>query len=129
MLSIRSQTARTDNLQTIYNFDYSNERHAPREEFEKYRKENTLLRPSFQFNDRQTSDEECDRLNIRTSILGQNIQTSASIDSGFRATTPNMSNKFLSSCTLQCELNECKERERKLQEQVNSLRKVRERRI
>jgi hypothetical protein len=40
-----------------------------------------------------------------------------------------MSSTFISSSALHIELNECKERERKLQEQVNSLRKVRKKKV
>jgi len=53
--------------------------------------------------------------------------TTASADSGFSTVvTPGMSSTFLSSsAALQFELNESKERERRLEEKINLLQKVR----
>ncbi|CAF2760511.1 unnamed protein product [Rotaria sp. Silwood2] len=120
---IQSQPAQTDNRKTVYNFDYDDERRALREELEKFRQENALLRKSFQLNSNQTHGDKQEKSIIKTPAVSQNIQTLNSTDSGFNTTTVGMSNTFLSSSALQIELNEYKERERKLQEQVNSLRK------
>ena len=119
--SLYSQSTQSEGLQTIYNFDYDDERRAFREELEKYRKENELLRQSLA-NHRIHGDL---RDKLTTSIVGQSVQTASSMDSGLDKTTSGMSSTFLSSNGLQVELNDSKERERKLQEQVNSLRKVR----
>jgi hypothetical protein len=51
--------------------------------------------------------------------------TTASIDSGLETNVPAMSSVFLSSSELQFKLNESKERERKLEEKIISLREVR----
>ncbi len=53
--------------------------------------------------------------------------TTVSVDSGFGTVMPGMSSTFLSSnATLQFELNESRERERKLDEKIKLLQKVRE---
>lgn len=108
--SLQSQT-----VQTPYNFDYEDERRALREELEKYRRENEILRKSLQL----YSNE---REQFATTT------TSASIDSGLDTVTPGMSSTFISSSALQFDLNECKERERKLKEEIISLRKVKKKR-
>ncbi|CAF3914902.1 unnamed protein product, partial [Rotaria magnacalcarata] len=117
----QSQSEQIDNIKTVYHFDYDDERRALREELEKFRQENAFLRKSFQLNSNTIHDNEQEILTIN--IPTQIIQTSTLIDSGFDATSSGMSNTFISSSALQIELNEYKERERKLQEQVNSLRK------
>ncbi len=108
MLSLQIQTG-----QTTYNFDYEDERRAYREELEKYRRENELLKKSLQLNRNRTHDDEREKF------------PTTSVDSGLDTTTPGMSSTFISSNALQLELHECKERERKLEEKVNILRKVR----
>ncbi|CAF4258997.1 unnamed protein product [Rotaria socialis] len=117
----QSQSEQIDNIKTVYHFDYDDERRALREELEKFRQENAFLRKSFQLNSNTIHDNEQEILTIN--IPTQIIQTSTLIDSGFDATSSGMSNTFISNSALQIELNEYKERERKLQEQVNSLRK------
>ena len=91
------------------------ERRALREELEKYRRENDSLRKSFQLNSNKTdgSDE-------------RDKAVTASVDSGVGTHTAGMSSTFSNSHTFQLELNDSKERERKLEEKIHLLRKVRE---
>ncbi|CAF3573820.1 unnamed protein product [Rotaria sp. Silwood1] len=121
---IQSQSEQTDNRQTVYSFNYDDERCALHEELERIRQENATLRKSFQLNSNKTNDDEQEKLIIKTPAVSHNIQTvTSSIDIDFNTTTPGMSNTFINNSSLQAELNEYKERERKLQEQVNSLQK------
>ncbi|CAF4855487.1 unnamed protein product, partial [Rotaria sp. Silwood1] len=121
---IQSQSEQTDNRQTVYSFNYDDERRALHEELERIRQENATLRKSFQLNSNKTNDDEQEKLIIKTPAVSHNIQTvTSSIDIDFNTTTPGMSNTFINNSSLQAELNEYKERERKLQEQVNSLQK------
>ncbi|CAF3594061.1 unnamed protein product [Rotaria sp. Silwood1] len=121
---IQSQSEQTDNRQTVYSFNYDDERCALHEELERIRQENATLRKSFQLNSNKTNDDEQEKLIIKTPAVSHNIQTvTSSIDTDFNITTPGMSNTFINNSSLQAELNEYKERERKLQEQVNSLQK------
>ncbi|CAF3960125.1 unnamed protein product [Adineta steineri] len=116
-----SQSTQSDGLPTVYNFDYDDERRAFREELEKFRKENELLRQSLQLNSSKNHGDIRDK--FTTPIVGQSIQTSTSIDSALDRTTSGMSSTYLNTNNLQTELNEYKERERKFQEQIDSLRK------
>jgi len=104
--------------QATYNFDYDDERRALREELEKYRRETEFLRKSLQqLNSNKTHGDEREKLTT----------TTVSVDSGFGTVMPGMSSTFLSSnATLQFELNESRERERKLDEKIKLLQKVRE---
>ena len=77
-------------------YDFDDERRALREELERFRRENDVLRRSF--------------------------QTSASIDSGVET---NLSNTLKSSTALQVEVKELREREGKLLEEIQSLKRVR----
>ena len=117
---------------TVYNFDYDDERRALRDELDKFRRENEFLRQSVLLNKNKSPHaEEREKLLTTTPpTVGQSMQTatSASVDSGFDASTPGMSSTFRSNTALQFELNNLQERERKLQEQVNSLRRVSARR-
>lgn len=123
--SLYSQsTQQSEVLPTVYNFDYEDERRALRDELDKYRKENELLRQLL--NSHKIHGDGRDK--VTTSIVGQSVQaTTTSFDSGLDKTTSGLSSTGLSSNELQVELNESKERERRLKEQVNSLRKVRKR--
>ncbi len=123
LLSLYSQSTQSDGLQTVYNFDYDDERRAFREELDKYRKENELLRQSL--NNYKIHGDT--REKFTSPSVGQSIQTASSFDSGLDKTPSGMSSTFVSSNGFQIELRESKERERKLQEQINSLRKVRNR--
>lgn len=87
--------------------DSNDERRALLEELDKCRRQIDLLRKTSQ-------NSFDDRSKLST----------ASVDSGFDANTIGMSSTFLSQSALQSELNEVKERERKLDENVNSLQKV-----
>jgi hypothetical protein len=86
---------------------------------EKYRRENESLRKSFQLNSNKThgggGGDERDKV------------ITASVDSGVDTNTAGMSSTFSSSHTLRLELNESKEREKKLEEKIHLLRKVRKR--
>lgn len=115
--SLCSQSTQSDvGPQTVYNFGYDDERRALREELEKYRKDNEQLRQMLHFY--KTRAEE--------SRLAQSTMTMAtSVDSALDKTPSGMSSTFFNSNSLQVELDESKERERKLQEQVYSLRQVR----
>lgn len=104
-----SQSAQSSN-----NFDWEDERRALREELEKYREENETLRNSLRFNRRQLPGNDRD------------ILTTASLDSGLETNTLAMSSTFLGNTTLQSELNECRQRERKLEEKIHLLNQVRE---
>jgi hypothetical protein len=106
--SLQSQSA-----QTSYNFDLDDERRALREELEKYRRENDSLRKSFHLNSNKNHGDERDKL------------ITASVDSGVDTNTVGMSSISLSSNALRTELNESKERERKLGEKIHLLQKVR----
>jgi hypothetical protein len=112
LLSLQSQSG-----QTSYNFDLEDERRALREELEKYRRENDILKKSFQLNSNKTHGDERDKL-ITTSV-----------DSGVDSNTGGISSTFSSSNALRLELNESKERERKLEEKIHLLRKVRKKEI
>lgn len=118
---MESQTSSSDLSRTIYNFDQDDERRVLREELDKSRREIEFLRQKLQLNSNKNPIEEKE---ISTTIVGQSVQTTTtvSVDSGLDTSIPGMSNTFRSSTF---ELNEFKERERKLQEQVNSLRRVR----
>lgn len=56
----------------------------------------------------------------------RDILTTASLDSGLETNTLAMSSTFLGNTTLQSELNECRQRERKLEEKIHLLNQVRE---
>ncbi len=115
LLSLQSQSE-----QGAYSFNYEDERRALREELEKFRRENELLRKSFSLNSNKTSDDERQKFTTTTT---------ASVDSGLGIVTPGMSSTFISSSALQFELNESQERERKLEEKIISLQKVRKRKV
>ncbi len=123
LLSLQSQSAQTDAPQAIYHFGHDDERRALREELDKCREQNELLRKSIQLNSNNTSGDER-RKSTTPPTPGQSIQTSTSVDSALDTTTHGMSSTLLSSNALQLELNESKERERKLQEEIYSLQKV-----
>ncbi|CAF1084273.1 unnamed protein product [Adineta ricciae] len=108
-----SQSTQSDVVpQTVYNFGYDDERRAFREELEKYRKDNEQLRQMLHRYKAQADNR-----------LGQSTLTMAtSVDSALDKTPSGMSSTFFNSNSLQVELDESKERERKLQEQVYSLR-------
>jgi hypothetical protein len=94
------------------------ERRALREELEKCRRENESFRKSFQLNSNKTHGGGGDE---RDKVI------TASVDSGVDTNTVGMSSTFSSSHTLRLELNESKEREKKLEEKIHLLRKVRKR--
>lgn len=52
--------------------------------------------------------------------------TTTSLDSGFDTNTLGMSSTFTSNSALQSELNECRQRERKFEENIQLLNQVRE---
>lgn len=123
--SIGSQPGRADPSETIYNFGYDDERRALRAELDKCRQENETLRQSHLAGSGKRSGNDQDKSN--TPFTGQSVQTTGSFDSGLdssvagASTTPRNNNN---NNALQLELNECRERERKLHEQIQSLRKV-----
>lgn len=104
----------SQSVQTSHHF-YSNDEHrALREELEKYREAYESLRKSWQFNRREMHGDEREKL------------TTSSLDSGLDTNTVGMSSTFLSNSALQSELNESRQRERKLEENIQLLNKVRE---
>ena len=126
--SIGSQPGRADPSDTIYNFGYDDERRALRAELDKCRQENETLRQSYaSASAKRLGNNDQDKSN--TPFAGQSVQTTGSFDSGLdssaagTSTTPRNNNN--NNNTLQLELNECRERERRLNEQIHSLRKVR----
>ncbi|CAF1385318.1 unnamed protein product [Rotaria sordida] len=121
--SIQSQSVQTDNRQTVCNIDYEDERRALHEELNKIRRENASLKKSLELNYNKSRSDEREQSIIKPPTVSLSIHAATSTDSGLITTMPGMSNTFLSSSALQIELNEYKERERKLEEQVNSLRR------
>ncbi|CAF1077570.1 unnamed protein product [Rotaria sordida] len=120
---IQSQSVQTDNCQTVCNIDYEDERRALHEELNKIRRENASLKKSLELNYNKSRSDEREQSIIKPPTVSLSIHAATSTDSGLITTMPGMSNTFLSSSALQIELNEYKERERKLEEQVNSLRR------
>ncbi|CAF1385300.1 unnamed protein product [Rotaria sordida] len=120
---IQSQSVQTDNRQTVCNIDYEDERRALHEELNKIRRENASLKKSLELNYNKSRSDEREQSIIKPPTVSLSIHAATSTDSGLITTMPGMSNTFLSSSALQIELNEYKERERKLEEQVNSLRR------
>ena len=102
---LQSQSA-----QTSHHFGSNDEHRALREELEKYRQAYESLRKSWQFNRREMHDDEREKL------------TTTSLDSGLDTNTLGMSSTF----ALQSELNESRQRERKFEENIQLLNKVRE---
>ena len=125
--SFYSLETQTDTIPTVYNFDYDDERRALREELERFRQDNESLRQSIRLNSKRAHGAEHEKLTTKTpSTVGHNIRTTTtSVNSTLDTTTPGMSSTYLSSSALQLELNESRERERKLEEKINLLRKVR----
>lgn len=114
---------------TVYNFDYDDERRALRDELDKFRRENEFLRQSaLLMQNKSLHVAEREKFLPTTPPTGgqsmQTATTSASVDSGLDTSMPGMSSALRSNTALQFELHNLQERERKLQEQVNSLRRV-----
>lgn len=123
--SVQSQSEQADNTEINYNV-YHDERRALRAELERFRQENAFLRKSIQLNSTKLHADEQEQSIAKTPTFDRSVRTS-SVESGYSTTSAAMPNTFFSNSALQIELNEYKERERKRQEQLNLLQKVRER--